>query len=149
VHGREIVTPVNKNVRPRVPKPTQKPEQLIESLKATLRQAYRTVAKANRRSHVANKLYDKRAEYRSFEIGSYVYLFNPARKPGLSKKFFSVWSGPYMVTAKLLDLNYEIVGQKGRKFVVHLNRLKACQSNARCGPTQALKRPRRPRKKRQ
>jgi len=78
------------------------------------------------RSHAANKKpYDKKAKPRSFDVGSYVYLFNSARKPGLSKKFFSVWSGPYRVTAKLSYLNYEILGQNGRKFVVHLNRLKA------------------------
>jgi hypothetical protein len=43
---------------------------------------YRAVVKANR-SHVTNKkLYHKRAKHLSFEVGSYVYLFNPARKQG-------------------------------------------------------------------
>ena len=117
----------SENLRPKVPKLTRGPEQLIESLKASLRQAYRAVARANRKSYVANKeRYDKRAKSRSFEVGSYVYLFNPARKPGLSKKFFSAWSGPFRVMAKLSESNYEILGQSGRKFVVHLNRLKAC-----------------------
>jgi hypothetical protein len=43
---------------------------------------YRAEAKANRRSHVTNKkFYDKRAKkHRSFDVGSYVYLFNSARK---------------------------------------------------------------------
>jgi len=127
LHGREMITPASENLRPKVPKPTRGPEQLIESLKASLRQAYSAVARANRKSYVANKeRYDKRAKSRSFEVGSYVYLFNPARKPGLSKKFFSAWSGPFRVMAKLSESNYEILGQSGRKFVVHLNRLKAC-----------------------
>jgi hypothetical protein len=85
------------------------------------------------------KLYDKRAKIRSFEVGSYVYLFNPARKQGLSKKFFTVWSGPFRVTTKLSDLNYEILGRNGRKFVVHLNRLKACQGRAHYGQSPARK----------
>jgi len=52
-------------------------------------QAYQTVARVNIRSHAANKKrYDEKAKPRSFEVGSYVYLFNSARKPELSKKFF-------------------------------------------------------------
>ena len=97
---------------------------------------------------MVNKRYDKRAKPRSFEVGSYVYLFNPARKPGLSKKFFSVWSGPYRVTAKLSELNYEILGQNRRKFVVHLNRLKACHGTAGCDSAPASKWLRRARPKR-
>jgi hypothetical protein len=45
-------------------------------------------------------------------------------KPGLSRKFHRAWSGPHKVTAKGTDLNYEIVDQKGRKQVIHSNRLK-------------------------
>jgi len=51
-------------------------------------------------------------------------LYNPAIKPGLSRKFSKPWTGPYKVTVKISDLNYEIVDQKGRKQVVHINRLK-------------------------
>jgi len=88
IHGREMVTPANENFSPKIPKPILGPEQLIESLKASLRQTYQTVAKANRRSHVANKKrYDRRAKHRSFEVGSYVYIYNTARRPELSKKF--------------------------------------------------------------
>jgi hypothetical protein len=117
----------------KIPNPTQKPEQLIETLKASLRQAYRAVAKANIRSHVTNKkLYDKSAKHRSCDIGSYVYLFNP-------KKFFTIWSGPFRVMAKLSDLNYEILGRNGRKFVVHLNRLKTCHGRAHYGQSPARK----------
>ena len=102
LHGREMITPANEDLRPKVPKPTQDPEQLVESLKASLRQAYQTVAKANRRPHVANKKhYDKRAKHRSFEVGSYVYLYSPARKPGLSKFFFRL-DGPVSGHGKII-----------------------------------------------
>jgi hypothetical protein len=142
LHGREIVTPTNENLRPKGPKPTKKPEQLIESLQTSLRQAYRAVAKANRKSYVTNeKLYDKRAKHRSFEVGIYVYLFNPVRKQVLSEKFFSVLSGPFRVTAKISDLNYEILGRNGRKFVVHLNGLKACHGRTQYGQNPARKQP--------
>ena len=40
-------------------------------------------------------------------------------------KIFKHWSGPFQITAKISDLNYEILGHKDPKLVVHVNRLKA------------------------
>ena len=45
-------------------------------------------------------------------------------KPGLSRKFRKPWSGPFKITTKISDLNYEIVYQNGKKQTVHVNRLK-------------------------
>jgi len=55
LRDREMVTPANENLRPKISKPSQGPEQLIEILKARLRQGYQAVTKANRKSHVGNK----------------------------------------------------------------------------------------------
>jgi len=51
-------------------------------------------------------------------------LFNPVKKPGQSSKFWSPWTGPWKVTARLSKLNYRIVNPQGKEFVVHVNRLK-------------------------
>ena len=72
-----------------------------------------------------------------------MYLYQPARKPGLSAKFFFPWTGPHQITAKLSVLNYEIQDRKAKKQVVHINRLKAAHDPARWEPsvkTQARKR---------
>jgi hypothetical protein len=53
-----------------------------------------------------------------------VYLYNPALKPGLTRKFRRPWTGPYQLTRKISELNYEIVDQNGKKQLVHVNRLK-------------------------
>ena len=42
----------------------------------------------------------------------------------MSSKFHESWSGPYKITAKISDLNYEILGKNNRRQVVHINRLK-------------------------
>ena len=106
-------------------KPDPNLSQRMNNLKATLKRAYKSVGIANKRSHQTNKeYYDRRAKPRSFEVGEYVYVFNPARKPGLSKKFFKSWAGPFKVTTKISDLNYEVLGKNDRKQVVHINRLK-------------------------
>ena len=64
---------------------------------------------------------------REFQKGEWIYLYNPARKPGLSRKFHRAWTGPFKVAAKISDLNYEILGQNNRKWVLNINRLKAAR----------------------
>jgi ribosomal protein L20 len=83
------------------------------------------VAAANKGAHGSNKRrYDRKARLRSFKEGDYVYLYKPAVRPGLSRKFNQFWSGPFRVAAKRSDLNYELLVNQGRKFVVHVNRIK-------------------------
>jgi hypothetical protein len=45
-------------------------------------------------------------------------------KSGLKKKLARKWDGPFKVTKKISQLNYEIVSQKDKSLVVHINRLK-------------------------
>jgi len=44
-------------------------------------------------------------------------------KPGHSRKFYRPWAGPIKVTKRISELNYEIIDQKDKKQVVHVNRL--------------------------
>ena len=56
-----------------------------------------------------------------------VYLYNPAKKPGKCFKFYKYWAGPFQITAKLSDLNFEIISMNNKTQVEHVNRLKiAC-----------------------
>jgi hypothetical protein len=97
----------------------------LENLKSTLQSAYKTVRENNRKSHDTNtRYYDQKARERTFRPGEIVYFFNPARKPGLSSKFFFAWQVPYKVTTRLSKLNYRVVNQQGKEFVVHLNSIK-------------------------
>jgi len=45
-------------------------------------------------------------------------------KPGRSRKCYRPWAGPFKVTKTISELNYEIIDQKGKKQVVHINKLK-------------------------
>jgi len=42
----------------------------------------------------------------------------------LTRKFAKPWIGPCQITKKISELNFEIVDEKGRRQVVHINRLK-------------------------
>jgi len=91
-----------------------------DKLKASLKHAYTSAKIASKASHKNNKkYYDQRAKPRSFEVADFVYLFNKARKPGLSKTFHRVWTGTCQITTKISDLNYDIIRKNGRKQVVH------------------------------
>ena len=97
----------------------------LESLKYSLKLAYESVRKANRKSHLNNRrIYDRKARPRSFKIGNLVYLNNPDRKPGQCYKFHKPWTGPFKVTAELSYLHYEIVSLNHKKNIVRVNRLK-------------------------
>jgi len=54
-----------------------------------------------------------------------VYLYQLARRPGLSAKFFCPWTGPHQVTANIFNLNDKIQDRKAKRQIVHINRLKA------------------------
>jgi hypothetical protein len=142
-----MVTPANENLRAKVPRPTQPVEEQMENLKARLRLAYKAVAAANKGAHGSNKRrYDRKAHLRSFKEGDYVYLCNPAVRPGFSRKFHRFSSGPFRVTAKRSDLNHELLGNKGRKFVVHVNRMKLCRGDVRSETNPVTRRKREPRR---
>jgi hypothetical protein len=106
----------------------QKPNelhQLIENLKASLKMAYKQLAKSRKKSHQNNKrLYDKRDRTRNFEVNDLVFLYTPVTKCDLREKFRHPWTGPFKVTKKLSYLNYEITSVNGKSQVVHVNWLK-------------------------
>jgi len=90
------------------------------------------------------KYHDRRAKHREFEVGDLVYLYKPARRPGLSAKSFRPWTGPHQVTAKISKLNYEIQDRKAKRQIVHVNRLKAAHDSSLRRPMNERNRSRKP-----
>jgi len=94
----------------------------LENLKSRLRTAYEIAREQGRRSHTTNKRnYEKHTKNRKFEAGD---TYKPAVKKGVSAKFRQPWVGPWRVTEKKSRLNYAIVDRRGKRLVVHVNRLK-------------------------
>ena len=60
------------------------------------------------------------------DITDVVFLKNDGRLGKPYSKFSPRWLGPYVITRKISDVNYEIkpIYKRGRKIVVHVNRLK-------------------------
>jgi hypothetical protein len=87
LHGREMALPSNEDVKAKVAKDDPNLKQRIDSLKASLKLAYRSVRLANQIIHRKNKkFYDRKAKLREFKFGDFAYLYYPAVKPGLYRK---------------------------------------------------------------
>jgi len=127
LHGREMSLPNSGNLKAKLPKEKENFDQdrQLENFKFSPQPGYKAVKKANRQSHLNNKwLYDRKAKLRIFQSEDMVYLYNPARKPGKCFNSHKFWTGLFKITAKLSDLNYEIIIMNHKKQIVHVNRLK-------------------------
>jgi hypothetical protein len=61
---------------------------------------------------------------RSFEVKDLVYLYNTAKKPRLTKKFYKPREGPCQVSRKISDFKYSIPDRNGKRQIVHIYRHK-------------------------
>jgi hypothetical protein len=67
--------------------------------------------------------YDSRACANEIMVGQTVYYYHPLKKPGLSPKLQSLWTGPWVVTARISSAVYKI--KKGKTSrVVHYDAIK-------------------------
>lgn len=62
------------------------------------------------------RLYERKAKFRKFEIGHLAYMYNPAMKPERCKKLHKLWTGPFKISRKLSDLNYEVTSMSNINF---------------------------------
>jgi len=67
---------------------------------------------------------DQDTNTKTFKIGDKVLLQDETLRCGRSKKLEVSWTGPYRVTEKLSDVNYNIQ-IKCKTICVHANRLKS------------------------
>ena len=102
--------------------------EYVKEVTSSLKSAHDKVQYNIEETHKANKRrYDDKESGSRFSVGDLVWLYVPAIKQGITKKFSSLWQGPYTVIDKTSDVNYKIqlVGTN-KTFIVHRNRLKLC-----------------------
>jgi len=106
------------------PKPTYSYDDYAQELREKIRATNQLAKDHLKQEKVKAKLqYDKRVNEKTFKVGDKILLYDETIRRGRSKKLESQWIGPYTITKKLSDVNYEIKG--GRKTIrVHANRIK-------------------------
>ena len=135
LHGRDIrlLNMNDQSARMEVPgKELHSQDKLgnhIQTLAGKLNEAYEVDIKLNTRkfSRVRQKAYyDRNTKLVTFSVGDYVYLKEMAVGFGKSKTFRTRWRGPYLITKRFSDLNYQIQIKPGKLVIVNINRLKRC-----------------------
>ena len=96
-------------------------------LKKRLHYSYELAREHLYKSHNRQKeCFDRNQRFSKIEQGDKVGVFFPNLTTGRTKKLAKLWKGPYTVTRKINDLNYEVVSStKSRcsRIIVHFNRL--------------------------
>ena len=98
--------------------------EYVKEVVSSLKSAYDKVRHNIEEAHKANKgRHDDKETGSRFSVGDLVWLHVPAIKQGRTKKFSSLWQGPYTVIDKTSDVNYKIqlVGAN-KVLIVHRNR---------------------------
>ena len=121
VYGREPILPIEANM-------IEPPESLTSHTLREKALAVRNKAVENleRKQKIDKLRYDSKHRHVEYQEGDQVKVFTPIRKVGRSEKLLLRWFGPYYVTKKLSDVDYEI--QKGRSNkskidIVHVSRI--------------------------
>jgi transposase InsO family protein len=99
------------------------PSEYVEWVREATRQAF-TVAQENLKKSAEHqkRLYDKNTHLRKFNVGDWVWILTP---PLLREKLGHGWKGPFLITRKWGEVNYEVQETPtSRKFPLHVDHVK-------------------------
>ena len=70
--------------------------------------------------------YDQHAKDHPFRLGRKVWIYNPATKPGLSKKLCSLWHSSFLLIEQIAPVSFEVANLQGKlqKDSILVNRMK-------------------------
>ena len=101
----------------------QCPVKYIEWLRMAMSESF-CLARSNTRKNAERQklLYDKNTVLRQFKPGDWVWVFWP---PGDRVKLGKGWTGPYLVTRKLGEVNYQVQeAQNKNAITLHIDHMK-------------------------
>jgi hypothetical protein len=128
LHGRDMRMPNMEDLlaRMEVPEGQDKVGSHIKILMERLDEAFDVVQRQNKIGREKQKFhYDKNTKLVTFSEGDYIYLKEMTVGVGKSKKF-RIRRGPYFITRRFSDLNYQVQIKPGKYMTVNVNRMKKC-----------------------
>jgi hypothetical protein len=99
------------------------PSEYVEWVREAARQAFLMAQQHLKKSAQRQKRsYDKNTHLRHFSIGDWVWVLYP---PNVKEKLGRGWTGPYLITKKWGEVNYEVQrSPNARKFPLHVDHVK-------------------------
>ncbi|KER25728.1 hypothetical protein T265_06898 [Opisthorchis viverrini] len=115
--------------------PISAPEALYSSVFVRRMQAglVRSHELARQRLRAAQRCqkgyYDKAAQDMLFNLGDWVWLYEPVPPTGTPAKFHGAWKGPYTIDQAVTDVTYRLIhpGKSNWSTAVNVNRLLSAQ----------------------
>jgi hypothetical protein len=126
VYGRDPLLPSEINYGLRFPR-VKNIKEHKDLLDQRLSRAYEIVRQNLKQQQLVQKEhFDKHRRVVEYPVGTYVWLYVPATKPGHKLKLSKLWHGPYIVVGKRTDntVLIQTLQKDGRKQFVHVERLK-------------------------
>jgi transposase InsO family protein len=101
-------------------------DSFVESVRSRMQDAYELVRTHIGEAAVRNKrYYDVRVRPATYQVGQWVYYFNPRRYKGRQDKWSRKYTGPFCVVRVLGPVNIELQQTKrSRPFIVHIDKVK-------------------------
>jgi hypothetical protein len=124
--GREVTLPVNlfahipEESTPDATEYVQHLREVLQEVHDCAREKLGTALQERKRT------YDQKVHADYFETGDLVYLLDSAARKGQSRKLQPVYTGPFLVVKKCSDCLYVITNSRGRRQVLHHDRLRRC-----------------------
>ena len=102
------------------------PSGYVFTMKQILQETHQLMREYMDVEQEREKSYYDRSKYGpSYKVGEEVLVFNPTVKKGETRKFTSLYRGPYIIVEFINDLNLKVEDEKTRKALkVHYDRLK-------------------------
>ena len=124
--GREISVPLD--IQFGSPVETEYASEWVKKLREKFDQAH-DIARNNIDSEMLRqkRYHDSKVFWEQFKRGDKVFIYNPARQPGRSRKLCSFWRGPFVVVERLSDVTHRVKDEERNvEQVVHIDRMKVC-----------------------
>ena len=102
------------------------PSDYVFTMKQILQETHQLMREYMNVKQEREKSYYDRSKYGpSYKVGEEVLVFNPTVKKGETRKFTSLYRGPYIIVEFINDLSFKVEDEKTRKALkVHYDRLK-------------------------
>ena len=124
--GREVALPLDLMTRP-LHQDHPDSADYVSQLRDLLGDAHQIAReKIGAVLHDRKRLYDLKAYNEDYEVGDLVYLQNKATKKGHSQKLQPIFTGPLLIVQKIPDALFLVTGNRGRRQIVHHDRLRRC-----------------------
>jgi predicted aspartyl protease/transposase InsO family protein len=129
--GREVRAPVDVVYGSSETPAATASDNYAEELDNRLQRAYRLVREHLKVAAERNKkYYDLRVRPQTYNVGDWVYYFNPRKFVGRQDKWCRKFSGPYLVVKLLGPVNVLLQRTKRAKpFAVHIDKVKPYQAD--------------------